>query len=321
MPGSYTHRGGESLAAALSARLIEVDLANPADWRAEKKSPLQFLERTLERWIEEADADDSDNELDLWAGIIDRGRLCDEPAALERMLIVVEAGSYNIVEMKHVAAFLEGVHPRLPATWYKLFCGTVSLILGTWDVWDADEHVEMWEDYYDETEAQWGENGPGRPNPRAEFLPALREKPLARRTVRRLMQGLDTRRRTILDLTLQLAEAVEGAPEARLPDNFWDDLDHHEPACPAVVVMMERGDSIERTWDEVNDLRAQSGYSTAPAVAIEFNGTDDDSIKRAHSQFMAVARVVGLTARILELLPTRDPRTLVEVLKGEEAAV
>jgi hypothetical protein len=234
------------------------------------------------------------------------------------MLIVVEVHSYNIVVMEHVVAFFEGAHPRLPATWYDHFCTAVSRVIGSWTVGDAGDHVEMWDDYYEEMEAEWGGNGPGRPTPHAEFMPVLRLEPLATSTVRHLMRGLDKRRREVLDLTLQLAEAAEGAPGVALPTTFWDYLDDYEPGCPAVVVVMERGDSIERAWDEANDLRAQSGFNLAPAVAIEFDGTDAESIHQAHAQFMAVARSVGLVARILDLLPDRDPRSLVEVLRGEE---
>lgn len=306
----------------MASRLLELDLAAPADWKAVKKSPIRFLGRTLARWIREAGAEGADKQVGVAAAIVDRGQLQDVPPTLERMLITVEVHSYNIVVMKHVVAWLEGVHPRLPATWYDLFCTAASRSIGTWTVGDAEDHVDTLEDYYDQLQDEHGadgfQDGFERPNPRGEFLPALKEAPLAASTVRRLMRGLDKRRRTVLDLTLQLAEAAKAAPGAMFPANFWDDLDDYEPGCVAIVVVMEHGDAIERAWDEASDMRVQSGFNLAPAVAIEFDATNNDSITQAHAQFMAVARSVGLIARILDLLPNRDPQSLAEVFRGEQ---
>src|SRR5690348_5131678 len=52
IPTEYRFHAGERAAIRLGRRLLEVDIADPADWRRVRRDPTAYVEMTLNRWVD-----------------------------------------------------------------------------------------------------------------------------------------------------------------------------------------------------------------------------------------------------------------------------
>lgn len=284
-----------------------------------------FLERTVGDWIRDAGAEEEDD-LRLVAALSSEllgwNWGSERQASLDRMWLSIDPEYYSCVTMAPVVKLLEPIHPRLPATFYGLFVGAAGKVLGVYDWREADDHYDMHEEYYAEMAADAEAHGGDFPFPNRpldEVLPALLRKPLSDRSLRRLMGQMDSWPRRILQGALELRAAAAAAPGWELTPEMEEELgvDWMSPN-PSLVVCMERGDVIERFFDETNDARAQYGEPFAPVLALHFDARDDAQILAAHRGFMAGLRVAALTAALLKDLPTGDPQSLAEILSHSE---
>lgn len=342
VPDSYVHEAGQPLAAALGARMVEVGIADPADWRLADGNPIAFLEATLHRWQLDAGGQAVDREhIGVGAVILSDLRTFfwepAEDARLDRMWIVFEqAGYHDLLEMRHVVTLLERVHPRLPATFERWFVGAIDTVGFVWNALAAREWMEMYGDWIVEREAEaltyarergeeYETSGwPVRLDDRGRLfiddmrLPALRLDPLAESTVRRMTPKLAPRVRKIMQLALEMRTAAESLEvRDRLHHKVMEELELYEFSHripPVFVLPMERYDAIERAWDEENVAMSQMGEPVQPLLAFHFDATDDDDLRWAHDTFMAVTRIYALAAELVPLLPTKDPTTLAETL-------
>lgn len=350
---SYTHRVGAPLAAALAARLIEVELADPADWSRAERDPMEFLEVTLQEWQRAAGGEAvGDDYVYVGAGILSdlRSFFWEEAQddSLERMWVLFEhEHQHDLVEMRHTVALLEQVHPRLPATFYHWLLGAVNTVGYAWDAYETGEFFEMYGDWIIEREADarlyaeengeeyepengWPieltESDSGYPLVRVKEmrLPALLRKPLAESSVRRLLPRLTPRPRKIMELALQLRDAARSVDvRERGWWNFTEEYELYEISHripPVVVLPMERYDAIERGFDEENMAMSQMGEPVPPLLAFHFDATDDDDLRWAHEMFTATVRTYAVLAELLPLLPTDDPSKLVESLVEVEVS-
>lgn len=344
---SYTHQVGAPLAASLGARLIEVGLADPADWTLAERNPIDFLQLTLQGWQRAAGGEAVGEDYVFVAGAIlsDLRSFFWEEAqdnSLDRMWAVFgHEHQHDLVEMRHTVALLEQVHPRLPATFYSWLTQAVNSVGYVWDAHETSEFLDMhgdWivereveartyaqeqgEDYNPEygwpIEVQETASGYATVKVKEMRLPALLRKPLAESSVRKLLPPLTPRPRKIMELALQLREAAEAVDvRERGWWNFTEEFELYEISHrypPVLVLPMERYDAIERAWDEENEAISQMGEPIPPLLAFHFDATDDDDLRWAHSMFTATVRTYAVLAELLPLLPTRDPSTLVESL-------
>lgn len=344
-PASYVHDAGRHLAASFAARLVEVGLADPADWRLANGDPVEFLEATLREWQRAAGGDALGGDA-LGGGILSDIRTFFWQAAvdqdLRRMWVLFDQeGYHDLVEMGHVVTLLDAWHPRLAATVYDCLrsLGRIGFV---WDDVETGEWLDMHGDWIIECTIEARAHAEPGVEPEEDWpieadedgririldmrLPSLREKPLTDGGVRRILPQLPPRVRTLMEAATELRATVEGIEVAfeRTHYSLFDELDLHETSHrtpPVLVLPMERYDAIERAWDEENMAISQMGEPVQPLLAFWFDATDDADLLWAHRTFQQVVGAYALAARVVELLPTDDPRSLASILSevDEEA--
>jgi hypothetical protein len=53
IPTEYRFHAGERASVRLAQTLLEVDIADPTDWRRVRRDPTAYVEMTLNRWIDQ----------------------------------------------------------------------------------------------------------------------------------------------------------------------------------------------------------------------------------------------------------------------------
>ena len=52
VPPEYHFHAGERAAIRLAQALLELDIADPSDWRRVRRDPTDYVQATLNRWID-----------------------------------------------------------------------------------------------------------------------------------------------------------------------------------------------------------------------------------------------------------------------------
>ena len=335
---SFTLHSGQALAAGLGARLLECGVAHAADWKASKKNPVLFIERTLARWTREAGGDViTDEHLSVMGAIatqIDGWELYrydDEevpPPSLERVYIGLDMPFYTTLELGPIIDLLKPIHPRLPATVRHALLGGFGRVLPVYGPDDAFEFLEMQSEWYEEggameeSDSQAARDVAARESLR---IPDLYGTPLKAAAARRAVEGATVRARKLVEAALELAAATSTVTTPHLSHTFIDDegMDDWQDPNPAIVIVLNRGDLTERVWDAVNDMRAQGGVPSLPPRILRFDATDDEQLIEAHREYTAWVRSCAAAERVLRCAPKGDPAALANVLDDmdEEPAV
>lgn len=305
----YVQSAGAPAVARLALTLLEAGLARPADWTRSGGSPAAFVGRTVSRWVEEADQDGTQRTLSLSVGLmtrLDPNEEEDEPS-IDHWLTIHASEAGGII-LRPTVDMLERVHPRLPATFWRLFKTALSTVCWVYDWLDAAEHAE-WIDEEEYLEA----TGEPRPDPLRDLPAALKRRPLSNATLRRVLRTADERSRQLLEIALEmqgLARGVDRPSVPFVPDELRE-ADVIEP-WPAFVAMVDEGDDTHRFFDEDMDHRWQVGIEAAPSMAIPFDGRDAGEVQVAHARLSMALAVFAAAARAIRLMPraTTDPHVV-----------
>ena len=141
----HRFHAGERASIRLARTLVELDIADPVDWRRVRRDPTAYVEMTLNRWI------------DLHGGTTIRRRfnlrltlseLVDEYAeAVEQdpegkhLYFILHPDSAAHVVAGPTLELLEREHARLPATFYYVFTGGLNKRVRAYDYRDAEDRV------------------------------------------------------------------------------------------------------------------------------------------------------------------------------------
>jgi len=325
--GRLQLRGGDREVLRCTRALMLASVATADDWVRSKKNPLKFIERTLQRWISEGYGDlPRVNSLDamLLHDLVAAFSRGDEESEHPNLFyIVVFAGAYVPVHLGNTIRLLDRVDPRFPVTFHELLLRAMYSVTWaySWHSIENDGCVELAvgflldaEDSKLDVDALSFEEMDARVK---QMVPAsLHRKPYSLRTLRdRLCRIQDpTALRLFTDL-LALLDATRGLQRdnEKVMDQLYD-MDVMPP-WPGFYLGIDAGDTLDGVYDQYCWERSQAGEDAAPSYVVRFDITDLDSVRRAHDLVVQACRVLGMTKRLIDSLPTvADPAALVNVL-------
>src|SRR5713226_7451151 len=171
--------GSDAGSARFATILVELGIANPSDWEACAGEPAKFLRCTLDRFVRRHGESEIDEAFELSVTLsTDPHEWCEseeEPDG-SQIFLCVEASSCGFVNLAPALALCENEHPRLPATFARMFLNSVGSHFRVYDDRDAEEHISILEDNY-EPEAD-GEERAGLPDRNKILPPCMKRKPL-----------------------------------------------------------------------------------------------------------------------------------------------
>src|SRR5207249_10820355 len=237
IPTEYRFHAGGRASIRLAHTLLEVDIADPTDWRRVRRDPTAYVEATLNRWI------------DLHGGRTIRRRfnlrltlseLVDEYAdAAEqdpdgrRLYLILYPDSAAYVVAGATLELLDREHGRLPATFYHVFTGALNKWLRIYDHRDAEDRVEMLRQWAEGEEEQYEIADV------AGSVPAcMKRKPLSLESLRRLGVEAGSREaKAVIAATLELQGVSERVKRPAFSNEIGEQLADSNPPLPSVLVV------------------------------------------------------------------------------------
>src|SRR5271169_5996453 len=201
--------GSDAASARFATILVELGIANPSDWEACAGEPAKFLRRTLDRFVRSHGESEIDEAFELSVTLsTDPHEWCeseDEPDG-SQIFLCVEASSCGFVNLAPALALCENEHPRLPATFARMFLNSVGSHFRIYDDRDAEEHISILEDNY-EPEAD-GEERAGLPDRNKILPPCMKRKPLGGKGLKAMLSRMTPKSRAARLLRATLADDV-----------------------------------------------------------------------------------------------------------------
>jgi hypothetical protein len=296
---------GEKAAARLAHSFLEAGIADADDWIAPNRNPFEFLKRALERWLRKHDELVIREQffLDvLLSTTVGRyfandGKMRD----VSRVFLALEPDSAGYVILGPTLRLLDGIHPKLSATFLGLFLGALNRWLRLYDHGDALDRVERLREWYEsdpEDEVELPDIGRCLPE-------SVKRRPLSRRAVAAMVPEIrDPLARELMELAIALDRLSCQRKRPEIDAEVRELLiDCGEPV-PALLAVFEQNDPIEGCFDE--DCLTMLELTPAPNLIIPFNGEAIEGVLGAFGVLATVCETLSCASRLITLMPGND---------------
>jgi hypothetical protein len=288
---------------ALAETLIKCDVAVPEDWGKSRRDPLKYLFLTLERLIQMHGGSAIDRRFDLDLILSDRlVDYSDERGPKGTLYLVLDPDSAAFVLLTPTIDLLEKVDPRLPATFYSHFAGALNRWVRVYDYHDAEERVEMLQEWY-----EGEENAEQHEVPDVEgCIPkSLKERPLSLCGLKKINEEVrDLQGRGLLTGLLELCRISKRAKRPEFTEDMGEQLMDSNPALPCLLAAFSSGDAVVGCFDEEGETALE--VTPQPNVIIPLRLSDAMSVRDGFRTLSVVCETLAAASRLIHLMPGNE---------------
>jgi hypothetical protein len=288
---------------ALAEILVNSDIAVVEDWKKSGKDATKYLLLTLERSIRDHGGAAIDRRFDLELTLSDRlDDYSDERGPQGTLYLIVDPGGAAFVLLNPVLELLTKIHPRLPATFFRLFVGSLNRWVRVYDYRDAEERVDMLREWYE-----------GEENPEQYEVPdierctprCLKEASLSLQSLRDLVQKIRSREvKVLIRALLELGAIARRAKRPEFTDEMGEQLTDSNPPLPCLLAAFSQGDAVVGCFDD----EAQTAMETTPQpnLIIPIKLSDRSSVCRGFHTLGVACETLAAASRLIDLMPGNE---------------
>ena len=290
----------DRLAIKLAQSLTTLGLAEPGAWEETKHSPTGYAHTALTRWIALHGSDQvrqnfalnvtiSDSP-DLYGGETDRRGL---------LYLMVDPDSAGYMILGPTLEMLGDIHPRLPATFYRLLVGAIQRWVRIYDFTDALERVEMWREW---AEGEGDQDQYEYPDVEGCIPPAMKLKPLSPKRVQRIVGNTRNQlSRQLLRAVLDLDSVSRRLRRPEISEETREAFMDSNPPLPVLLVSFKLQDAVAGCFDEESQNFLEA--SPEPNLLVEFDPADQQGVRRTFSILAVLCKTMAAASRIAAMLP------------------
>ena len=287
----------------LAEILVESDIGVVEDWEKSRRDPTNYVSLTLQRWIRDHGGEAIERRFDLAVTLSDR--LVDysgKRAPEGTLYLIVDPDGAAFALLKPAIELLEKIHPRLPATFFVHFVGSLNRWVRVYEYHDAEERVEMLREWYEgEANAEQYEV----PDIEGCVPKCLKQRPLSPRSLRELSQRI--RRKDAKSLVKSLLDLCRISRRAKRPE-FTEDMGEQlmdsNPPLPCLLAAFSAGDAVVGCFDD----EAQTAMETTPHpnLIIPLHLADPSSVCLGFRTLGVVCETLAAASRLIDLMPGNE---------------
>ena len=304
IPTEHRFHAGGRASIRLAQTLLEVDIADPTDWRRVRRDPTAYVEATLNRWIDLHGGKTIRRRFNLRLTLSD---LVDEYAEAaeqnpdgHRLYFVLHPDSAAYVVAGPTLELLEREHGRLPATFYHVFTGALNKWLRIYDYRDAEDRVEMLREWAEGEEEQYEIADVAGSVP-----DCMKRKPLSLESLRRLGVEAGSREaKAVIAAALELRGASERVKRPAFSNEIGEQLADSNPPLPSVLVVFAENDAVEGQFDD--ESQSMMECTPEPNLVIPLNAFIPGSVQSAFATLAAVCETLKAACRLIDLMPGNE---------------
>lgn len=299
-PTQYRVMHGDRVAARIGANLLRAGAAPEEVWLNANRDPFEFLRLALERWVAESGGTVLSENFPMTLTLSSNvdAFSCEEVDDGHAYLIADPSQSGYLV-MGPVLRVLEQEHPRLPATFYRLFIGAINRWARVFDYQDALERNEMLQEWY---EGDPDADSIELPDIESAIPKGLRKKPLSARGLRQIMNRIGSQDvRNWVEGVLALHEESNRHTPSQLDSAIRDQFYDSNPPLPVLLTVFEKHDPIEGVFDEA--AQGMMEVSPEPNLILPFRPDDIAQVRDAFATLRCFCRTLALASELMKQLP------------------
>jgi hypothetical protein len=288
---------------SLAEILVKSKIGAVEDWQRSGRDAAEYLSLTLQRWTRERGGAAIDRRFDLDLTLTDRlVDYSDERGPEGALYLIVDPDGAAFVLLKPVLELLETVHPRLPATFFRHFAGSLNRWVRVYDYHDAEERVDMLREWYEGEEDREQYEVPDIEGCTPK---SLKEAALSFRGLKDLARGIrDPEVQALIRGLLELCQVSSRAKRPDFTDDMGEQLMDANPPLPCLLAACTQGDAVVGCFDD----EAQTAMETTPHpnLIIPLQLSNPASVRRGFRVLGVVCETLAAASRLIDLMPGND---------------
>jgi len=288
---------------ALAEILVKSDIAVVEDWEKSSRDAAKYLSLTLQRWIRDHGGVAIGRRFDLDLTLSDRlVDYSDERGPEGTLYLIVDPDGAAFVLLNPAIELLEKVHPRLPATFFRHFVGSLNRWVRVYDHHDAEERVDMLREWYD------GEENPEQyevPDIEGSTPKCFKEPPLSLRGLKDLSQRIRSQEvKALVKGLLDLSWISRRAKRPEFTEEMGEQLMDSNPSLPCLLAAFSPGDAVVGCFDD----EAQTAMETTPQpnLIIPLQLSEPSSVRQGFRTLAVACETLAAASRLIDLMPGND---------------
>lgn len=288
---------------ALAEILVKADIAAVEDWEESGRDATKYLLLTLQRWVRNHGRASIERRFDLDLTLSDRlVDYSDERGPEGTLYLIVDPDSAAFVLLNPTIELLGSVHPRLPATFFSHFVGSLNRWVRVYDYHDAEERVDMLREWYQ-----------GEENPEQYEVPdiegctpkCLKERPLSLRGLKDLNQTIRSEElRVLVSGLLELCSISAQAKRPDFTEDMGEQLMDSNPPLPCLLAAFSSGDAVVGCFDDEAETAME--VTPHPNLIIPIKLSDPPSVRQGFRTLGVVCDTLAAASKLIDLMPGND---------------
>ena len=300
VPAEHRFLADDRETIALAETLVESDIGAVEDWEKSGRDPTRYVSLTLRRWIRDHGGAAIARRFDLDVTLSDRlVDYSDERGPEGTLYLIVDPESAAFVVLNPAIELLEQAHPRLPATVFRHFVGSLNHWVRVYGYHDAEERVDMLREWY-EDEANAGQYEV--PDVEGCVPKCLKERPLSLRSLSELNQRIRLKgAKALVKSLLDLCWISKQAKRPGFTEDMGELLMDSNPPLPCLLAAFSTGDAVVGCFDD----EAQTAMETTPQpnLIIPIHLTDPGSVRQGFQTLSVACETLAAASRLIDLMP------------------
>lgn len=303
IPGHHQMLHGERIVARTGANLLRAGIAPAAAWTRAGQDPYEFLRIALEHCVQQSSSAVLREHFFMTltlSSTVDQISGGDGDGT--NLYLIADPTQAGYLVLGPTIKALEREHPRLPATFYRIFTSTLNRWVRVFDYQDALERNEMMRDWYH-----------GDPDSESVELPdvdaaiptALKQKPLSLQGLRKVMTRVRAPEvRRWLDCLMALESSSSRAQPPEFDPEIRDQLQDTNPPLPVMLIVFRKRDAIEAAFDA--EAEGMMEVSPEPNLIIPVRTDDFGSARDSFYKLSCFLNTLSRASELMKLLPEND---------------
>ena len=192
------------------------------------------------------------------------------------LYLIVDPDSAAFALLNPVLELLERIHPRLPATFFTHFAGSLNRWVRVYDYHDAEERVDMLREWYE------GEENPEQyevRNIEGCTPKCLKERPLSLPGLKLLSRCIRSREvRALVSGLLELCRISQQAKRPEFTEDMGEQLMDSNPPLPCLLAAFSAGNAVVGCFDD--EAQTAMEVTPQPNLIIPLKLSDPTSVRQ-----------------------------------------
>jgi hypothetical protein len=288
---------------ALAEILVRSGIADVGDWKKSGSETAKYLFLTLQRWIRDHGGEAIARRFDLDLTLSDRlVDYSDERGPKSTLYLILDPDSAAFAVLNPAIELLGSIHPRLPATFFRLFASSLNRWVRVYDYHDAEERVDMLREWYE-----------GEENPEQYEVPdiegctpqCLKEPSLSLRGLTELNRRIRTRdAKALVRGLLELCRVSNQAKRPEFTEDMGEQLMDSNPPLPCLLAAFLSGDAVVGCFDDEGETAMET--TPQPNLIIPLKLSDPTGVQQGFRTLGVVCDTLAAASRLIDLMPGNE---------------